>query len=111
MDCAVPVGASLLAKGAPLISLGNQFIFLKLIFHIFDFSAPVRCRQTVFTQIHKNHFLDSKNALASDLVAHFTSQCDRGAAELGGGVPSSIMSPWREALTKLISEMYLVTTR
>ncbi|CNK59346.1 Uncharacterised protein [Mycobacterium tuberculosis] len=26
-------------------------------------------------------------------------------------MPSSMMSPWREALTKLISEMYLVTTR
>ena len=26
-------------------------------------------------------------------------------------MPSSMMSPWREALTKLISDMYLVTTR
>ena len=26
-------------------------------------------------------------------------------------MPSSMMSPWRAELTKLISEMYLVTTR
>jgi hypothetical protein len=85
MDCAVPAGVSLLAMKPTQMLLGDQLIFLKLVFDVLDLGPSVRCRQAVFAQIDEDHFLDRQNALAGDLVAHFTGQGDRGATELGGG--------------------------
>jgi len=60
-------------------------IVLKLVFDVFDFCASVRSRQAVLTQVNEHHFVDGEDALAGDLVAHFTGEGDRGTAEFGGG--------------------------
>src|SRR5471032_3076933 len=77
-----PSRASFAPTGLALLA---DAITLELVFDVHDLGAAVRCGQAVFAQIHEDHLLYGQDAFASDLVAHFAGQRDRGAAELGSG--------------------------
>lgn len=64
---------------------GDGLVVLELVLHVPDLGTAVGSRQAVLAQVDEDHLLDGEDALAGDLVAHFTGQGDRGPAELGGG--------------------------